>query len=294
MSEKSKVMCIGEVLWDSLPSGLYLGGAPLNVCYHLNQLNVPATITSKVGQDRLGKEAVHRIENMGISIDLVQYDEQHETGFVGVELTQSGDPDYSILEPVAWDYIEYTDQLEQVADNTSAIVFGSLGQRNTVSRETIQKLWHGDATLIFDVNLRKPFINREVISHSLEVADIVKLNENELNYLIEWYSLSGGPPSAVEELTEKFNCSTICITKGANGSMLFRDGLWFEHAGFPVKAKDVVGAGDAFLASLLHGIIEGKSGKEMLACANATGSLIAQKDGATPEYNMGDIKQMVL
>ncbi|MGM0545391.1 MAG: carbohydrate kinase family protein [Bacteroidota bacterium] len=294
MSEKSKVMCIGEVLWDSLPSGLYLGGAPLNVCYHLNQLDIESVIASKVGKDRLGKEAVRRIKMMGISTELVQYDDQHETGFVGVELTQNGDPDYSILEPVAWDFIRYTERLEQAADNISAIVFGSLGQRNKISRKTIQKLWQSDAQLIFDMNIRKPFVNKEVICQSLEIADIVKLNEDELNYLIQWYSLSGGPHNAVEELTEQFNCSTICITKGANGSMLFRDGLWFEHKGFPVKAKDVVGAGDAFLASLLHGIIKGKSGEEMLVCANATGSLIAQKDGATPEYNLGDVKQMMV
>lgn len=293
MSDKSKVICIGEVLWDSLPSGLYLGGAPLNVCYHLNQLNVPATIASKVGQDRLGKEAVHRIENMGISTELIQYDDQNETGFVGVEFTESGDPDYSILEPVAWDYIEFTEQLEQAMQNTSAIVFGSLGQRNTISRKTIQKLWHSDAQMIFDMNLRKPFINKDVIDKSLEIADIVKLNEDELNYLIEWYSLSGGPRSAVEELTEEFDCSALCITKGANGSMLLKDGNWFEHKGFPVKARDVVGAGDAFLASLLYGVMKGENGDEILAYANATGSLIAQKDGATPEYSLDDITQLM-
>lgn len=290
MSNKSKILCIGEVLWDSLPSGLYLGGAPLNVCYHLNQLDIESVIASKVGKDRLGKEAVRRIKMMEISTDLVQYDEQHETGFVGVELTESGDPQYNILQPVAWDEIILSDKLEDTAEQSSGLVFGTLAQRNETSRKTIQALMGRGLTLIFDMNLRKPFINKKVIRQSLEVADIVKMNEDELNHLIDWYSLPGGPKSAVEDIVGQFNCSTVCVTKGANGSMLFKDGKWFEHKGFPVKAKDVVGAGDAFLASLIHGIITGEEGKDLLVYANATGSLIAQKDGATPQYNIDEIR----
>ncbi|WP_440998508.1 carbohydrate kinase family protein [Fodinibius sp. SL11] len=290
MSDKSNILCIGEVLWDSLPSGLYLGGAPLNVCYHLNQLNIESVIASKVGKDRLGKEAVRRIKMMDISTDLVQFDEQHETGFVGVEFTEGGDPQYNILQPVAWDEIILSDKLGDTAEQSLGLVFGTLAQRNETSRKTIQSLMERGLTLIFDMNLRKPFINKKVIRQSLEMADIVKMNEDELNHLIEWYSLSGGPKSAVEDIVAHFNCSTVCVTKGANGSMLFKDDKWFEHQGFPVKAKDVVGAGDAFLASLIHGIITGVDGKDLLIYANATGSLIAQKDGATPQYSLDEIR----
>ena len=294
MSEMNKILCIGEVLWDSLPSGLYLGGAPLNVCYHLNQLNIESVIASKVGKDRLGKEAIRRINKMDISTDLVQYDEQRETGFVGVELTEGGDPQYNILQPVAWDEIIYSKNLEDTAEQSLGLVFGTLAQRNETSRKTIQALMGTDLSLIFDMNLRKPFINKKVIRQSLEMADIVKMNEEELNYLIDWYSLSGGPKSAVEDIVDQFNCSTVCVTKGANGSMLFKDGEWFEHKGFPVKAKDVVGAGDAFLASLIHGIITGEDGKDLLVYANATGSLIAQKDGATPQYSLDEIRSEMI
>ena len=291
MSDESKILCVGEVLWDSLPSGLYLGGAPLNVCYHLNQLNIESVIASKVGNDRLGEEAVRRIKNMNIATDLVQCDDEHETGFVGVDLTEGGDPHYNILQPVAWDEIILTEQLEDIADQSTGVVFGTLAQRNKTSRQTIQALMGCDGTLIFDMNLREPFINKKVIGQSLEAANIVKMNEEELNYLIEWYSFSGGPKSAVEDMVDRFHCSTVCITKGANGSMLFNEGNWFEHKGFPVKAKDVVGAGDAFLASLICGIMSRKSGDEMLTFANATGSLIAQKNGATPQYSLDEIRR---
>jgi fructokinase len=289
MSEKNKILCIGEVLWDSLPSGLYLGGAPLNVCYHLNQLNIESVIASKVGKDRLGTEAVRRIESMDIATDLVQYDEQRETGFVGVEFTEAGNPHYNIVQPVAWDEIILSDELVDAAKQSAGLVFGTLAQRNETSRKTIQALMEHELTLIFDVNLRRPFINKKVIRQSLEMADIIKMNEDELNHLINWYSLSEGPKSAVEDIVDQFNCSTVCVTKGANGSVLFKDGNWFEHKGFSVKAKDVVGAGDAFLASLIHGIITGEDGRELLIYANATGSLIAQKDGATPQYDLDEI-----
>lgn len=294
MDKQKKILCIGEVLWDSLPSGLYLGGAPLNVCYHLNQFGLDATIASRVGNDRLGQEAIRRIKGLGIPVELIQQDDQLETGFVGVELSQNGDPRYNIVEPVAWDQIKVTEELQKKASESWGLVFGSLAQRNKVSRQSIQKLWKGDTMLIFDMNLREPFINQDVIYNSLTMANVVKMNEEELNYLIEWLGLSGSSRSAVEDLVKEFECSTVCITKGANGSMLFYEGQWFEHTGFPVKAKDVVGAGDAFLASLLHGISKGKPGKEMLACANATGSLIAQKDGATPGYDLNEVMNEIV
>lgn len=294
MTHKKRILCIGEVLWDSLPSGLYLGGAPLNVCYHLNQFHINAEIASKVGKDRLGVEAVRRIKSVGIPTELIQYDSDAETGFVGVKLTKDGDPTYDILEPVAWDSISLSKKLDHVAQQSWGIVFGSLAQRSEVSRSTIQKLCQKDATLIFDMNLRKPFISKEVISKSLQHADIVKMNEDELNYLVDWFSLSGGPKNAVQELDKRFKFSTVCITKGANGSIMLHNGKWYQHNGFPVKAKDVVGAGDAFLASFINGLINQKEGNAMLACANATGSFVAQKDGAMPQYEISDINKVMV
>ncbi len=289
MSDQERILCIGEILWDSLPSGLYLGGAPLNVCYHLNQFNINAIIASRVGDDRLGKEAIRRIERKGISSDLIQQDHKHETGFVSVELSSQGDPQYDIIEPVAWDFIELDNQLQQVVQNCWGIVFGTLAQRDSESRDTIQKLWDSDAKKILDMNLREPFIDRKIIHDSLTAADVVKMNEEELNQLKDWFSLSGRTRKTVEKLTTKFGTSVFCITRGANGAMLFRDGDWFEHMGFPAKVKDAVGAGDAFLAALLYGIKNNKETYNLLSLANATGAFVAQKDGATPAYSLEDI-----
>ena len=289
MSESTNILCIGEVLWDSLPSGLYLGGAPLNVCYHLNQFGINSAIASRVGDDRLGREAVRRIKQLGIPADLVQVDGREETGFVLIELTAKGDPQYEILEPVSWDFIEFTDLLKEKARESWGIVFGSLAQRNTVSRNTIQQLWDLDLQFVFDMNLRPPFIDKNIVHDSLLAAGIVKMNEEELGKLAGWYSLSGNMENAVESLAGKFDCPAICITRGEKGAILFYHGQWIEHRGFPVDVRDAVGAGDAFLAALLYGMLNEKEGKELLAIANATGSLIARKDGATPEYTMKDV-----
>ena len=293
MSGRKKILCIGEILWDSLPSGLYLGGAPLNVCYHLNQLGVKASIASSVGNDRLGREAIRRIETKKISSDLIQTDENHETGFVSVDLDESGDPAYEIIEPAAWDFIEPADSLREVAEQGWGLVFGSLAQRNPQSRATIRKLWELDIRKIMDMNLRAPFVDRQVIEESLEIADFVKMNEEELRQLQDWYGLSHEPSKAVEQLAKKFYSSAICITRGANGARMFNNGNWYEHMGFPVDTKDVVGAGDAFLAALLRGLYLDMNENNILAFANAAGALVASRFGATPEYTCGDIEDIM-
>lgn len=293
MAKQNRLLCIGEVLWDALPSGLFLGGAPLNVCYHLNRLGIDAAIAGRVGDDRLGKEALRRINKLGISTELMQIDDEFETGFVEVELTSSGDPDYRIAEPVAWDRITASASLEQVIEDCWGLVFGSLAQRHAQSRSTIQQLWKHDVKLIFDLNLREPFVDRQVVYQSLEQADIVKMNEEELSLLIDWLSLPVHPKKAVDELGNKFGGATVCVTRGAKGAMLFLNGQWYQHNGFPVEARDSVGAGDALLAVMLFGIINDKPGQQIVKLANAAGSLVARKDGATPYYTLSDLFQLV-
>ncbi len=139
------------------------------------------------------------------------------------------------------------------------------------------------------MNLRPPYVDKETIHDSLLVADILKMNEEEFNQLTDWFRLAGDDPKAVEELSQRFSISLICITRGANGAVIYRNKDWIEHRGYPVTIKDAVGAGDAFLAGLLSGIINDKKTEEMLKYANATGALVAQKDGATPAYSRQDI-----
>jgi len=291
-SPASNIICIGEVLWDSLPVGLFLGGAPLNVGFHLHELNEHVSVVSRVGDDRLGKEALTRIRFKGLETGLIQTDEQYETGFVQVQVDEDGNPDYEIIAPVAWDEIALTDTLREEADKAWAMVFGTLAQRNAHTRATIEALYDSNCLKIFDINLRKPFDDREVVQASLEAADIVKLNEAELQQLITWFELEGESETAVRSLANKFECDTICVTQGGKGAMLLHKGKWTEQEGYKIQVADAVGAGDAFLAALINGIRKGKDNEELLRFANAAGALVASKYGATPEYGMDEIMKI--
>lgn len=293
MINQQCILCIGEILWDALPGGLYLGGAPLNVCYHLNRQGIRAVIASRIGNDRLGKEALRRIKQKNIPHEYIQDDPDAETGFVEVTIGEDGEPAYDIVKPVAWDFIEKSPELEGLSDTCWAIVFGTLAQRSETTRNTIQALWSGSALNILDLNLRPPYDDEKVVHDSLRVADIVKMNEDELSRLKEWFSLPGNDREAVERLCDRFDCSLVCITKGAEGAMMYKENLWHEHSGYPVETKDTVGAGDAFFAAFIAGLRREMKGKELLAFANAAGSLVAQNDGATPEYAISDIDSII-
>lgn len=293
MKKQKKILCIGEVLWDSLPMGLFLGGAPLNVSFHLHQLGEEVNIISRVGNDRLGKEAIRRIGYKKLPTNLIQQDNELETGIVEVELDKEGNPDYKIIDPVAWDKIELTSEMESAVKDSWAIVYGSLALRDKKSRETIYSLLDTDILKVFDINLRAPFYDKQIIHDSLVKADILKLNEDELKQLIGWFSLSGEYKTAVETVAERFALSTVVVTKGAGGAILFNNGKWAEHGGFEVAVKDAVGAGDAFLAALLQGIHKEKAVEDMLVFANAAGAYVASRSGATPEYAYSDIEKVI-
>lgn len=289
MTKQETIICIGEVLWDALPGGIFLGGAPLNACYHLNRMGIPVEVISRVGDDQLGLEAVRRIRQKNINTGLIQIDRELPTGFVTVELDEAGNPLYEIIEPVAWDNIRISDIPEDSLNKAWGLIFGSLAQRNKISRRTIWYLLNSDIIKILDLNLRPPYNDRQVVKASLQVADIVKMNTEELETVCQWFSLSGEPRGAVEELAKRFSCPTVCITRGEKGSALFHEGIWTEHPGYRITVKDAVGAGDAFLAALIYGIRNGKKGTGLLELANSAGAFVSQKDGAMPDYSIEEI-----
>ncbi len=282
------ILCIGEVLWDALPAGLFLGGAPFNVACHLHQLGQEATIASRVGADTLGLEAVRRIQARGMNDTCVQRDLTHRTGFVEVALDATGVPDYTIVEPVAWDCIEHTEALAEQAESARAIVFGSLAQRHSPSRETIPALWATGAPAVFDVNLRPPFVERAVVERSLQAASIVKMNDEELVQMTAWFDLPDVPPRAVSALADRFGIPTICVTRGAHGAVLWSEGAWTEHPGYAVNVADTVGAGDAFLAGLLAAYFDGSDAATLLDVAARLGAFVATQMGPTPQYESLD------
>jgi fructokinase len=249
-----KIICIGELLWDSLPMGLFIGGAPFNVACHLKMLGEEVEICSRVGNDVLGNQAIERVLQKQLKTEFLQVDSLYPTGFVDVNLDGSGNATYDIVKPVAWDYIDLNHSLLQECNNSDILVYGTLAQRNDVSRKTIKQLQSMDKINIYDVNFRSPFIEQDIIRESLHAASIVKINEYELVNIAEWFDLSSNLQQGMKDLAIKFNCDTVCLTRGAKGSVILRDNKFTVHGGYNVRTKDTVGAGDAFLAALIHGI----------------------------------------
>lgn len=286
------ILCIGELLWDALPAGLFLGGAPVNVACHLHALGESVRVGSRVGDDRLGTEARRRLRARGLDDGLVQRDETLPTGFVQVDLTATDDPDYEIMEPAAWDALARTEALQRCAADATAIVFGSLAQRSDTARRTIQHLAEAEALRVFDVNLRPPYDDRAVVERSLVLADVVKLNANELRRLQEWAGLSEAPAAAMSDLAAAFDCTTVCVTEGDQGARLWHHGTHWHHPGHPVDVADTVGAGDAFLAAFLSGLLDGRDGDLLLDRANRLGAYVAARNGAVPTYTVDTLDDL--
>ena len=283
----SDCLCVGEILWDALPTGLFLGGAPFNVARHLRALGIKSAFASRVGDDRLGREAVRRLRRHGLDPDLIQVDDELPTGFVEVSFDDAGEPDYNILKPAAWDAIALTESLKQRAERADALVFGSLAQREETSRQTIQQLGTiTGAVRVCDINLRPPYDDRAIVERSLHISDIVKLNEEELDRLRAWFALPDEPRAALEALAEAFNCEAVAVTRGGEGALLWHEGRHWSHPGYAVEVEDPVGAGDAFLSALLVGLIDGRDGDTVLDLANRLGAYVASHAGALPEYDL--------
>jgi fructokinase len=299
VDHQREILCVGEVLWDALPEGLYLGGAPFNVACHLHALGEEVAMVSRVGEDRLGREALRRLKARGMTTALVQVDADLETGFVKVALDDSGGAEYVIVQPAAWDALTLTGALSERASEAAALVFGTLAQRRERARRTVRALcdMRDDTVKVLDVNLRPPYGQRSVIEASLDLADVAKLNEQELFKISGWLDLSGDLRGTVAALARRFGCRAVCVTRGAEGSALWRDGEWTRRGSYSVSVQDTVGAGDAFLAALLAGLLDGQASDVVLARANRLGAYVASRAGGTPAYDIGrwsDIPQLAL
>ena len=277
-----EVLCVGEILWDSLPTGLFLGGAPFNVACHLGADGVQVAMVSRVGADPLGDEALRRAREYGVATDLVQVDPNLPTGLVNATIDESGEARYVIVDGVAWDAIEPNETLLARAKNAAAIVFGTLAQRHATTRRTIERLWESKALMVLDLNLRPPYEDRDVIRRSLERADVVKVNSDELQHLATWFGLPSGDRESASGMSRLFSCPVVCVTRGRSGAALWRDDVWTENPGFEVHVRDTVGAGDAFLASLLAGLLAGADNETLLKDANRRGADVAAQFGALP------------
>lgn len=292
MKEPHLVLGIGELLWDMLPTGPRLGGAPANFTVMAGRLGNHAAILSRIGRDDLGREAVHQLDPLPADTSFLQVDTRHETGRVTVAFN-NGQPEYTIHKPAAWDSLELSDEWVRLAERTDAICFGSLAQRSIESRQTIQTLaaqTPSRCIRIFDVNLRPPFYSSEVIQESLELATVVKMNDAEVPLVLALLGLAvedDGLPQNLRSSAERFlaefpTLEMVAITRGAHGSLLVRRDEWHEHPGYPVKVVDTIGAGDAFTAAMTHYLLRGAELPVLNEAGNRWGGWIASQSGAMP------------
>lgn len=280
------VVGMGEALWDVLPEGKKIGGAPANFAYHVSQFGLPSCVVSAVADDALGNEIIDNFNIKGLNhlIERVPY----PTGTVQVEIDQAGIPQYEIKENVAWDNIPYTARLEQLAERTKAICFGSLAQRNIVSRNTINRFLDAmpqtpDRLIVFDVNLRQGFYNKDILCNSMKRCNILKINDEEL---ITVSRMFGYPGIDLQDkcwiLLGKYNLKMLILTCGINGSYVFTPGNVSFQPTPEVEVADTVGAGDSFTAAFISGILKGKTVAEAHASAVRTSAYVCTQKGAMP------------
>jgi fructokinase len=280
-----KVIGIGEVLWDLLPSGPQLGGAPANFAYHAHALGAHASVVTRVGDDSLGRDIFARFKEFGFPNETVQVDEQTPTGTVTVRLDGEGVPHYTIHDNVAWDRLMVTPSALAAVREANAICFGTLAQRHATARATIQRLVAAapaDAWRVFDINLRQKFFSREIIEQSLRLANVLKLNDSELPVLADLFDLGKSPRHQIEQIAKGFDLRLVALTRGPQGSLLFREGSWSEQAPHPVEVVDTVGAGDAFTAALVMGLLLEMRLDEKHAWAAEIARHVCSHAGATP------------
>ena len=286
------IACFGEMLWDVLPTGRQPGGAPLNVAVHLHNFGLEAQIISRVGHDDLGTELLAFVESKGISACYVQRGETHLTGVVKANVSDHMEVTYQIVKPVAWDYIQYSDALSELVETAEVFVFGSLAARQAPSRETLYRLLQQAKLKVFDVNLRPPHYSRDVVTYLLKQADVVKLNHHELAEIMDWFGVSSDEETALRWLAERFQLQAVCVTKGANGAILWVEQQLYRSFGIAVQVQDTIGSGDAFLAALLRGWLAGQPPADYLAFACAAGSLVASYQGATPAISEAQVRDL--
>jgi len=280
-----QIVAIGEVLWDLLPKGKQLGGAPANFTYQCRSLGADARLVTRVGDDALGREVLERFRLLGLPTETVQIDPELPTGTVDVALADDGQPRFTIREHVAWDRIMADEDSLATAARAEAACFGSLSQRSEPARRAIRSLvsaTHPRALRLFDVNLRPPFVDREVIADSLTLANALKLNDQELPELTAMFGLSENVREAMAELAGRFGLVLVALTRGARGGLLLADGAWSDHPGLPITVSDTIGAGDAFTAALVVGHLAGRSLDEINRHANEVAAFVCSQPGGTP------------
>lgn len=284
MKKKPLVAGIGELLWDIFPSGKQVGGAPCNFAFHAMQAGCESIVISAVGNDKQGDELLMALESLKINCGYIQHN-SFPTGTVTVTLDEKGQPNYIIHDNVAWDNVVFNLQIISKLKDLDAVCFGSLGQRNPVSALTIQKLLDAvnpECLKVFDINLRQHFYTSEIILQSLQFADILKLNDEELPVLVTMFNLTGDLKNQLSQIIDRFNLKYIVYTLGEKGSIILGENEYTFRESPKIEVTDTVGAGDSFTAVIVAGLLKGVSLHEIHEMATRTAAYVCTQKGATP------------
>ena len=285
MEQSFRIVGLGEVLWDVFPDQIHFGGAAANYACHAQMLGGQVSLVSCVGQDSLGEQAVDFLKQRQIDTSAVAQSSSYPTGTVQITLDSKGKPDFEIKADVAWDFIPWTEQVEKLALQTEAVCFGSLGQRSATSQQTIHQLLKAtseDCLRIFDINLRQDYYNSDLIESSLELSEVLKLNDDELAVVSSIFGLTGTQIAQIEQLKKRFSLQLVALTRGEKGSVLVADEGIFEHSGLAVGIQDTVGAGDAFTATLTIGLLQQSDLQAVNEHANRVAAYVCSQAGAAP------------
>ncbi len=285
------ILCFGEILWDTFGNEKVAGGAPMNVARHLVQQGENVSFASRVGTDASGEGLLQFLKASGLYSNLIQLDEKLPTCEVTVQLDKDGQATYIIPEPVTWDNIQPETKLDEAAKNARAIIYGSLASREVKTRDTLLNLLNETTALkIFDVNLRAPHYTLSTIETLVASADVIKMNEDEAALLI-----GGNTKNLKENIIEfqkKYHPKTICVTRGDKGAIAWHDYEFFEFEGCKVAVADTVGAGDAFLATFVSGLLAKRPMPNILERSCYIGAFVASKRGANPVYRDEEISYL--
>lgn len=288
------LVCFGELIWDILPTGKVAGGAPFNIANRANALGLNVAFVGSLGNDDLGSEFLSLIYEKGISSKYIQQHSTLPTSVVNVTLDNTGEPQYSFLQPVAWDDIQWTQELEELVQKSRSIVYSSLALRDVRTKTTLFNLLPKSNLRICDVNLREGQYDNGTILQMIKYADILRMNEFELAQLVKWHGYRHlNIRSQMEALQAEYGYECVIATLGSDGAVAIQNGRWFQQSVFKVDVVDTVGSGDAFLASFIYKYLDGAEMSETLRFACAVGALTASKKGGTPEISKEAIEMML-
>jgi fructokinase len=283
---KPIVIGIGEILWDLLPSGPRMGGAPANFACHAQALGANAAVISRVGEDNAGESLLEGLARLGVSTSAIDRDPEHPTGTVEVNLAADGQPHFKIIEGVAWDHLKPSPPHLQLASLADAICFGTLGQRSETSRQTIRQIvaaTPASALRVFDVNLRQSYCNASILHDSLELANICKLSDGELPVMADMLGLEGDICNQLDQLVQRYQLRLVVFTRGGNGSILTDGDEWSDHPGLPAVVRDTIGAGDSFTAATTMGMLRHWPLRKISHTANQVAAFVCSQHGAMPQ-----------